>query len=70
MCEQMGSTVKVMQIRIHIRCVWLKAAQRGSDWPVFDIKVPLERFEGIRNRLYGTLMSYTDWSAHLNKAKT
>ncbi len=37
---------------------------------VFDIKVPREHFESIRNRLYGTLMSYTDRSAHANKAKT
>lgn len=36
--------------------------RRGSDRSVFDIKVPREHFESIRNRLCGTLMSYTDWS--------
>ncbi len=44
--------------------------RHGSNQSVFDIKVPRERFESISNRLYGTLMSYTDRSAHANKAKT
>ncbi len=44
--------------------------RRGSDRSVFDVKVPREHFEIIRNRLYGTLMSYTNRSAHANKAKT
>ncbi len=64
-CEKVGSTVKAMQIRETINVFDLK--RRGSDRSVFDIKVPQEHFESIRNRLYGALMLYTDLSAH--KAK-
>ncbi len=67
-CEKVGSTVKAMQLHVHLRCVRLKVAQLRRS--VFDIKVPRGHFESIRNCLYGTLMSYTDRSAHANKAKT
>ncbi len=66
-CEKVGSKVNVLQLRVHITCVRLKsgAAQMISVW---HQSIPRERYES--NRLYGTLMSNTDWSAHANKAKT
>ncbi len=57
-CEKVGSKVNAMQL-----CDY--AMQMISVW---HQSIPRERYES--NRLYGTLMSNTDWSAHANKAKT